>query len=109
MVALIIGGAFIAGVGVGLALVGSFRSPEVRPCTCECHCASPVASQDSTSSSAGIFWFAVYLSLLISAGFGTVLYLQYQKDESSPKGKGRRGTFGAAFPLQLRDGPSIGR
>ena len=44
MDSLVVGGVFIAGLGVGLALFGLRGSPSTpeRPCACECHCAAPI-------------------------------------------------------------------
>ena len=101
MDALVVSGIFVGGVGIGVALVGSWNStPAVpKPCTCECHCAAPIVPRESSLSLVQLFWFVILILAVILAGFA----------ETPAKGKGKKGTFGAGVPLFLKDGQSLGR
>ena len=111
MDALVVSGIFVGGVGIGVALVGSWNStPAVpKPCTCECHCAAPIVPRESSLSLVQLFWFVILILAVILAGFAFVGLFVFTRAETPAKGKGKKGTFGAGVPLFLKDGQSPGR
>jgi len=90
---LLILGVFVAGVGIGLSLVNERKGVEAKPCTCECHCASPLVPKEPESSVLLPFLVGVLLiltSLLAFLGLcvcgeifqKTILPLSLQKEKA---------------------------
>ena len=110
MDALLTGGVFVAGLGLGVALVGSWNVPSpTRPCACECHCAAPIVPRDQGLSLSHLIWvlsfFIAIILVLVSVGG----FLLISRVDLPAKGKGKKGTFGAGVPLLLKDGQSLSR
>ena len=96
---LFIVGALIIGVGIGISLTG--KETLERPCNCQCHCAAPVAERDGSLSLRDLSLVLIF-SVTLVIGVCTFLFVQsLHRLPPSPKGKGRKGVFGA--PLHLRD------
>ena len=69
--------------------------------TVQCHCAAPVAERDGSLSLRDLSLVLIF-SVTLVIGVCTFLFVQsLHRLPPSPKGKGRKGVFGA--PLHLRD------
>ena len=110
---LLILGVFVAGVGIGLSLVNERKGVEAKPCTCECHCASPLVPKEPESSVLLPFLVGVLLILTSLLAFlGLCVWGNFSKDNPptfTAKGKGKKGVFGSGVALQIQDGPHGGR
>ena len=109
---LILIGVLVAGIGIGLSLSFDRKGvtpPDPRPCSCECHCAAPLAREDPATG-AHYLVLCGLLAILVICGvilIGFFFLHSQSKLEVTGKGKGRKGSFGAGVPLQIKDGPDV--